>query len=60
MVQPQSTSSCCFTRGYYHYTVGTGSVLQHNTQANLDRLYRIYQEKNMADNSEGSLEPLRE
>ena len=60
IVQPQSTSSCCFTRGYYHYTVGTGSVLQHNTQANLDRLYRIYQEKKMADNSEGSLEPLRE
>lgn len=60
IVQPQSTSSCCFTRGYYHYTVGTGSVLQYNTQANLDKLYRIYQEKKMADNSEGSLEPLRE
>lgn len=60
IVQSQSTCSCCFTRGYYHYTVGTGSVLQHNTQANLDRLYRIYQEKKMADNSEGNLEPLRE
>jgi tRNA (cytosine38-C5)-methyltransferase len=28
IVQPSSTSSCCFTKSYYNYMKGTGSVLQ--------------------------------
>ncbi|PVV04176.1 hypothetical protein BB560_001323 [Smittium megazygosporum] len=28
VVMPTSRRSCCFTKGYYHYNEGTGSVLQ--------------------------------
>ncbi|PVU97544.1 hypothetical protein BB561_000477 [Smittium simulii] len=28
VVMPSSRRSCCFTKGYYHYNQGTGSVLQ--------------------------------
>lgn len=30
IVKPNGHRSCCFTKGYYHYAQGTGSVLQMN------------------------------
>lgn len=42
IVTPSSLSCCCFTRGYYHYSVGTGSVLQVNEGADLDKAYQLY------------------
>jgi tRNA (cytosine38-C5)-methyltransferase len=30
IVKPDGHRSCCFTKGYYHYAQGTGSVLQMN------------------------------
>lgn len=35
IVKPDGRRSCCFTKGYYHYAQGTGSVLQMNTEANV-------------------------
>ncbi|CAO3693310.1 unnamed protein product [Rhizopus stolonifer] len=31
IVKPNGRRSCCFTKGYYHYAQGTGSVLQTNS-----------------------------
>ena len=46
IVRPGSTHSCCFTRGYSHYAVGTGSVLQHaaaaTTRGDMDRAFVEY------------------
>jgi tRNA (cytosine38-C5)-methyltransferase len=35
VVKPSSHRSCCFTKGYFHYAQGTGSVLQMNEEANV-------------------------
>ncbi|MCL4135916.1 UNVERIFIED_CONTAM: hypothetical protein GTU68_002377 [Idotea baltica] len=40
IVHPASRGSCCFTKGYAHYVQGTGSVLQHNLEQNLDSVFR--------------------
>ena len=36
--------SCCFTKGYGHYIVGTGSILQENPHCLLDQCYKEYQQ----------------
>ena len=35
--------SCCFTKAYGHYIVGTGSILQQNMEASLETCYSEYQ-----------------
>ncbi|KAI8099245.1 S-adenosyl-L-methionine-dependent methyltransferase [Halteromyces radiatus] len=32
IVTPSSRHSCCFTKGYFHYAQGTGSILQTNEE----------------------------
>ena len=49
IVQPDSHSSCCFTKGYYRYAVGTGSVLQQNKQERLDTAFKNYLEMKKVD-----------
>lgn len=34
--------SCCFTKAYGHYIVGTGSILQQDMEASLERCYSEY------------------
>ena len=43
IVSPCSLSSCCFTRSYYRYAVGTGSILHYNHSADLELAYSTYQ-----------------
>lgn len=59
IVSAESLSSCCFTRGYYHYAVGTGSVLQHDCSVDLDLAFQSYIQKKADDDSE-SLKSLKE
>jgi tRNA (cytosine38-C5)-methyltransferase len=43
IVTCNSYSSCCFTRSYYHYTIGTGSILHHNLSVDLKSAFENYQ-----------------
>ncbi|CAL4064818.1 unnamed protein product, partial [Meganyctiphanes norvegica] len=36
IVNASSKRSCCFTKGYSHFVEGTGSVLQHNLDVDVD------------------------
>ena len=36
------THSCCFTKAYGHYIVGTGSILQQNMEVSLETCYSEY------------------
>lgn len=36
--------SCCFTKAYGHYIVGTGSILQQNMEISLETRYSEYQQ----------------
>ena len=50
IVRPSSTHSCCFTRGYGNYALGTGSVLQHElTEEDMHRCFRLFQEKHKSE-----------
>ena len=42
IVKPDGHRSCCFTKGYYHYAQGTGSVLQMNTEVNVGHFYKVF------------------
>ena len=43
IVQPSSTHSCCFTKAYGNYALGTGSVLQHSLESSdLDEAFEQY------------------
>lgn len=43
IVQPSSTHSCCFTKAYGNYALGTGSVLQHSLGSNdLSKAFEQY------------------
>ena len=42
IVQPSSTHSCCFTKAYGNYALGTGSVLQHSLGS--DELAKSFEE----------------
>ena len=42
IVDRESCSSCCFTKGYFRYAVGTGSVIKHNTESSLDAAFKDY------------------
>lgn len=35
IVKPDGHRSCCFTKGYYHYAQGTGSILQMNQEVDV-------------------------
>ncbi|CAO3648533.1 unnamed protein product [Cunninghamella blakesleeana] len=38
IVKPSNYSSCCFTKGYYHFAQATGSILQMNEDVNASRI----------------------
>ena len=59
IVQPSSTSSCCFTKGYFHYSVGTGSILQHNEEADLHSCYQLYTAAQMKQHEEANIKHLK-
>lgn len=59
IVRPDSTSCCCFTRGYHHYTVGTGSVLQNASDQDLHAAYALYQQLQQSGDSQGSVQSLQ-
>lgn len=62
IVQPSSAHSCCFTRAYSSYAVGTGSILQHATAEDLDGAFRKFlaqQKAGEVDASVQSLKPLK-
>lgn len=42
IVTSSSTRSCCFTKAYGNYAVGTGSVLQHAVTQDLDKAFEEY------------------
>ncbi|ORX55862.1 S-adenosyl-L-methionine-dependent methyltransferase [Piromyces finnis] len=48
IVKPSQKRSCCFTKGYYHFIEGAGSILQCNedvdTKETLEE-YKLYKEK---------------
>lgn len=44
IVNEHSCTSCCFTKGYAHYAVGTGSIFQHNRHASLDVAFKNFLE----------------
>ncbi|KAF1803191.1 S-adenosyl-L-methionine-dependent methyltransferase [Mucor lusitanicus] len=39
IVKPDGHRSCCFTKGYFHYAQGTGSILQMNQDANTAEVF---------------------
>ncbi|KAI7884131.1 S-adenosyl-L-methionine-dependent methyltransferase [Mucor mucedo] len=39
IVKPDGHRSCCFTKGYYHYAQGTGSVIQMNQDLNTAEIF---------------------
>ena len=40
IVNENDNRSCCFTKGYGHYVEGTGSVVQHNKDTDLESAFR--------------------
>lgn len=55
IVQSDSLHSCCFTKGYGTYAVGTGSVVQHSLgEEDFTRCFQKFKE------SEGDVESLRD
>ncbi|KAI7898771.1 S-adenosyl-L-methionine-dependent methyltransferase [Cokeromyces recurvatus] len=40
IVKPDSHRSCCFTKGYFHYAQGTGSILQMNQDVNTSEIFK--------------------
>ena len=59
IVQPSSTHSCCFTRAYGHYAVGTGSILQHASSEDLGKAFQDYQKEGDSDRCVQSLQSLK-
>ena len=59
IVQPSSTHSCCFTRAYGHYAVGTGSILQHASSEDLEKAFQDYQKEGDSEKSVQSLQSLK-
>ena len=43
IVTMADSRSCCFTKAYGHYIVGTGSILQQNMEVSLETCYSEYQ-----------------
>ena len=63
IVRPSSTNTCCFTRGYGNYAVGTGSILQHSlTESDMHSCFKLFQEKITSgekDSAADALSPLQ-
>ena len=61
IVQPNSNHSCCFTKAYGNYALGTGSILQHSLS--VDDLSVAFEEysklQGEADRTEEAVECLR-
>ncbi|ORZ04251.1 S-adenosyl-L-methionine-dependent methyltransferase [Absidia repens] len=51
IVTPSSLHSCCFTKGYYHYAQGTGSILQMNEAVNAQAIFEKVQTIDEKDTS---------
>ena len=59
IVQPSSNHSCCFTRAYGNYAVGTGSILQHAISEDLDKAFQDFLEFQKKGESEKCLQSLQ-
>ena len=60
IVQPSSTHSCCFTKAYGNYALGTGSVLQHSLDSNeLAKAFEEYSKLQGEGKMEEAVECLR-
>ncbi len=60
IVQPGSKHSCCFTKAYGNYAVGTGSILQHSLDKSaLDQAFQAFSDHRERADLEGSVECLR-
>ena len=61
IVDPSSNSSCCFTKGYFRYAVGTGSVLMHEgTRSSLDLAFKQYLDAHSKGEKDDSPKYLKE
>ena len=59
IVRASSTHSCCFTRGYGNYAVGTGSILQDSlTEDHMHGCFKLFQEKQTQGENESAAEAL--
>ncbi|KAI7854319.1 S-adenosyl-L-methionine-dependent methyltransferase [Circinella umbellata] len=53
IVKPSTHRSCCFTKGYYHYAEGTGSILQLNEELDSTETFdKVTQAKKMGNEQE--------
>ena len=60
IVQPSSTHSCCFTKAYGNYALGTGSVLQHSLDSSeLAKAFEEYSRLQGEGDVEEAVEHLR-
>ena len=60
IVQRDSQHSCCFTKAYGNYAVGTGSVLQHTLDRSaLDSAFKEFASRQEEGDTAGSVECLR-
>ena len=60
IVRPNSTHSCCFTRGYGNYAVGTGSILQHClTEADMHSCFKVFKDKREEGDTASAVEVLQ-
>ena len=60
IVQPSSTHSCCFTKAYGNYALGTGSVLQHSLGSDdLAKAFEEYSRLQGEGKTEDAVECLR-
>lgn len=60
IVRPSSTHSCCFTKAYGNYALGTGSILQHSLDSDeLAKAFEEYSRLQGEGNLEGAVECLK-
>ncbi len=58
IVNPSLTHSCCFTKAYGNYAVGTGSVLQHAISEDFDEAFREFLALQKAGDTDSCSQPL--
>ena len=59
IVDADSTGSCCFTKGYFRYAVGTGSVVKHDFNSSLDVAFKEYLDSKEKVGVKGSAQCLK-
>ena len=57
IVRPTSTHSCCFTKAYGNYALGTGSILQHSLGSDeLTKAFKEYSHDQLQGGEPGKME----